>query len=101
MKVTPSSTARRSTAIATARSGGAPQMPVPVTRMAPNPRRLTVRSPPTSMVPATAALVSGMPKGYPARPEGRSSRADQLLAEPGRQPADELAAAHRVHDEDR
>src|SRR6266852_5523998 len=31
-------------------------MPGPVNRMAPNPRRLTVRSPPTSMVPAAAAV---------------------------------------------
>src|SRR5260370_38799465 len=31
-------------------------MPRPVIRMAPNPRRLTVRSPPTSMVPAAAAV---------------------------------------------
>src|SRR5437016_683784 len=31
-------------------------MPGPVIRMAPNPRRLTVRSPPTSMVPAAAAV---------------------------------------------
>src|ERR1700730_17628804 len=31
-------------------------MPGPVIRMAPNPIRLTVRSPPTSMVPAAAAV---------------------------------------------
>src|SRR6266568_5391348 len=56
MKFTPSSTTRRSVAMAWSRLGGSPQMPGPVTRMAPNPMRLTVRSPPTSMVPAAAAV---------------------------------------------
>src|SRR6266851_5009274 len=56
MKLTPSSTTRRSVAMAWSRLGGSPQMPGPVIRMAPNPRRLTVRSPPTSMVPAAAAV---------------------------------------------
>src|SRR5580658_1674219 len=55
MKLTPNSTARRSTARATSRSAGSPQMPFPVIRMAPKPSRLTVRSPPTSMVPAPPA----------------------------------------------
>src|SRR6185312_2506721 len=56
MKLTPSSTTRRSVAMARSRLGGSPQMPGPVIRMAPNPSRLTVRSPPTSMVPAAAAV---------------------------------------------
>ncbi len=56
MKLTPSSTARRSTACASSRSGGSPQIPRPVIRIAPNPRRLTVRSPPMSIVPASAAV---------------------------------------------
>src|SRR6516225_5306522 len=56
MKFTSSSTARRSTALASSRSRGSPQMPRPVRRMAPNPRRLTVRSPPMSMVPEAAAV---------------------------------------------
>src|SRR5712691_9329074 len=56
MKLTPSSTTRRSVAMAWSRLGGSPQMPGPVIRMAPNPRRLTVRSPPTSIVPAAAAV---------------------------------------------
>ena len=42
MKLTPSSMARRSTATASARSAGSPQMPGPVIRMAPKPSRLTV-----------------------------------------------------------
>src|ERR1700754_2814439 len=58
MKLTPSSTARRRTALASSRLGGSPQMPSPVIRMAPNPRRLTVRSPPMSIVPAAAATCS-------------------------------------------
>src|SRR5580693_5861354 len=56
MKLTPSSTTRRSVAMDWSRLGGSPQMPGPVIRMAPNPIRLTVRSPPTSMVPAAAAV---------------------------------------------
>src|SRR6266487_6926576 len=56
MKLTPSSTARRSVALAWSASGGSPQMPSPVTRIAPNPIRATTRSPPISMVPAAAAL---------------------------------------------
>ena len=42
--------------MARSRLGGSPQMPAPVIRMAPNPSRFTVRSPPTSMVPAAAAV---------------------------------------------
>src|SRR6266536_5860085 len=56
MKLMPSSTTRRSVAMAWSRLGGSPQTPGPVIRMAPNPSRLTVRSPPTSMVPAAAAV---------------------------------------------
>src|SRR6266536_5283693 len=50
IKFTPSSTARLRTFSALARSGGQPQMPSPVSRIAPNPRRLTVRSPPNFQV---------------------------------------------------
>src|SRR5579859_1556575 len=56
MKLTPSSTTRRSVAMACSRLGGSPQIPDPVIRIAPKPMRLTVRSPPTSMVPAAAAV---------------------------------------------
>src|SRR5579864_8427725 len=56
MKLTPSSTVLRSVAMAWSRLGGSPQIPDPVIRMAPKPSRLTVRSPPTSMVPAAAAV---------------------------------------------
>src|SRR6266851_6131047 len=56
MKLTPSSTTRRSVAMAWSRLGGSPQIPDPVIRMAPKPSRLTVRSPPTSIVPAAAAV---------------------------------------------
>src|SRR5271167_4920729 len=55
MKLTLNSTARRRTAIAISRSFGGPQIPSPVRRMAPKPRRLTVSSPPSSIVPAVAA----------------------------------------------
>ena len=46
IKFTPSSTARRKTLRAFSRSGGQPHMPSPVRRIAPNPSRLTGRSPP-------------------------------------------------------
>ena len=55
MKLTPSSTTRRSVALACPSSGGSPQMPLPVIRIAPKPIRRTTRSPPISMVPAAAA----------------------------------------------
>ncbi len=42
IRLIPSSTARCSTRLASSRSGGSPQMPFPVMRMAPNPRRRTV-----------------------------------------------------------
>src|SRR5699024_185078 len=54
MWFTPSSTARRSTAIASSRSRGAASQGMPVSRMAPNPIRLTGRSP-SRQVPEAAA----------------------------------------------
>src|SRR6266480_1834121 len=59
MKLTPSSTARRKTFFAFSRSGGQPQIPSPVNRIAPNPRRLTKRSPPNKNV-STLLLASGI-----------------------------------------
>src|SRR5258708_39590500 len=59
MKVTSSSPARRSAALARSQSGGSPQIPGPVIRIAPNPTRFTVRSPPTSILPAASAV--GLP----------------------------------------
>src|SRR5690242_15689160 len=56
MNVTSSATARRSASLALSRSGGSPQTPGPVIRIAPNPSRFTVRSPPTSIFPAAAAV---------------------------------------------
>src|SRR5437762_5686989 len=50
MKFTPSSTARRKTFFAFSRSGGQPQIPSPVKRIAPKPSRLTNRSPPNKNV---------------------------------------------------
>jgi hypothetical protein len=67
--LTPSSTARRKTFFAFSRSGGQPQIPSPVSRIAPNPSRLTKRSPPNKnvsplllvLVLAAAATSSGNP----------------------------------------
>src|SRR5215471_2556167 len=58
MKLTPSSTARRRTAIASVRFLGGPQMPSPVRRIAPNPRRCTETSPPSETIPANLADIS-------------------------------------------
>src|SRR5579862_3141897 len=59
MKLTPSSGNRRSVASAARRSGGGPQIPRPVIRMAPYPRRLMVRSPNVNR-PAALALMELM-----------------------------------------
>jgi Domain of unknown function (DUF427) len=59
MWLTPSSTARRSTATGCRRSSGAPSPErSPVSRIAPNPRRLTARSP-SRQVPAASAGAKG------------------------------------------
>src|SRR6266403_3388958 len=55
MKLTSSSTARRKTANAPWRSFGGPQMPSPVRRIAPKPRRCTESSPPSEISPARLA----------------------------------------------
>src|SRR3954447_8371948 len=60
MKSAPSSTARRTTRMHSARSAGSPQMPEPVSRMAPNPSRCTVL-PAISKVPDLCAVISSMP----------------------------------------
>src|SRR3954454_14827857 len=64
MWLTPSSTARRRTACAFSTSSGRPQMPGPVRRIAPKPRRLTSSSPAIAKVPEAAAV--GMAGGLPS-----------------------------------
>src|SRR5664279_1788938 len=56
MKLMPRFGRRRSVRFASSGSSGSPQMPAPVTRMAPKPSRLTTRSPPMVNEPAAAAL---------------------------------------------
>src|SRR3954469_23480323 len=56
MRLTPRATVRFRSFFAFSRSGGHPQMPSPVTRMAPNPSRLTVKSPPIFQVDPAAAV---------------------------------------------
>src|SRR5579859_8089280 len=58
MKLTSSSTARRSTASALFRSFGGPHTPSPVRRIAPKPRRFTDSSPPRDTCPANFAEIS-------------------------------------------
>src|SRR6266480_3360115 len=64
MKLTPSSTARRKTFFAFSRSGGQPQIPSPVNRIAPNPSRLTNRSPPNKNI--SSVEVDGALLRHPA-----------------------------------
>src|SRR6266480_1823016 len=72
MKLTPSSTARRKTFFAFSRSGGQPQIPSPVNRIAPKPSRLTKRSPPNKnvssllLVLAAARILCNPPVRTPA-----------------------------------
>src|SRR6266480_4506347 len=72
MKLTPSSTARRKTFFAFSRSGGQPQIPSPVNRIAPKPSRLTKRSPPNKnvssllLVLAAAIILCNPPVKTPA-----------------------------------
>src|SRR5258708_7412363 len=56
MKLTPSSIARRKTRRASSGSAGSPQMPLPVMRIAPKPRRWIGNSFPRLKVPLAAAL---------------------------------------------
>src|SRR6266550_3708622 len=61
MKLTPSSTARRKTFFAFSRSGGQPQIPSPVRRIAPKPSRLTSISPPSKSVLLLLMLMLMLP----------------------------------------
>src|SRR6266498_3643892 len=67
MKLTPSSTARRKTFCAPSRSGGQPQIPSPVNRIAPKPSRLTNRSPPSRNVLLLLMLMLPLASGTAAR----------------------------------
>src|ERR1035441_10265914 len=55
MKLIPNSTARRTTRMASARSAGSPQIPLPVIRIAPYPSRAMRRSFPIRNSPAFPA----------------------------------------------
>src|SRR5882724_3561294 len=65
MKLTPSSTARRKTFLAFSRSGGHPQIPSPVNRIAPKPSRLTNKSPPSWNVESRASGIAARSFGNP------------------------------------
>src|SRR6266508_45421 len=67
MKLTPSSRARRKTFFAPSRSGGQPQIPSPVNRIAPKPSRLTNRSPPSRNVLLLLMLMLPLASGTGAR----------------------------------
>src|SRR4029077_17493939 len=80
MKLTPSSTARRKTFFAFSRSGGQPQIPSPVRRIAPNPSRLTKKSSPNKnvspvlLVLAAARSFGNPPVKTPAAPARPTSK---------------------------
>ena len=72
MKLTPSSTARRTTRLASSRSFGSPQMPEPVIRMAPKPSRYTgprsmISSVPLCWATVMSATTRRPPRAYSAR----------------------------------
>src|SRR5215471_18918044 len=64
MRVMPSSTARISTRLAPGRSSGSPHTPGPHRRMAPNPRRFTVVSPPRVGADLNCSESEGVRLGY-------------------------------------
>src|SRR6266496_6612309 len=66
MKLTPNSTARRKTFFAFSRSGGQPQIPSPVNRIAPKPSRLINRSPPSRNVLLLLMLMLPLASGIAA-----------------------------------
>src|SRR5260370_6804115 len=70
MKFTFKSSKRLRTRLHSAGSLGPPQIPSPVIRMAPKPRRFTVSSPAIEKVPAAAAFGVGMRDWIP-RPRAR------------------------------
>src|SRR6266536_468314 len=82
MKFTPSSTARRKTFFAFSLSGGQPQIPSPVNRIAPKPSRLTNRFPPNKnvsslllvLVLAAATIFCNPPVRTPAAPARLASK---------------------------
>ena len=87
MKSTPSSTARRTTRMHSSRSSGSPQMPGPVSRMAPKPRRCTVLSP--------IAERAGLLGGNGGRGVGHAKLLDLGLV-PGRGSVTAHAAERRI-----
>src|SRR6266566_2434970 len=94
MNLTSNSTARRRTANAAFRSFGGPQIPSPVRRIAPKPRRCTEISPPSETSPAKLAessflfMIVLLPQLLlflrEARPLGKSSSVEncEQLVEP-------------------
>ena len=106
MRSTPSSTARRSTRTHSARSAGSPQMPLPVMRMAPKPRRCTLSSPRLKVPEWAIGRVSvafwfDMLPFYP-----ESARPEQPGPEAGRRveiiedPTEQTARSARIHWQD-
>src|SRR5207248_2265759 len=87
IRLTPRSTARFNTLSAFSRSGGQPQMPCPVTRIAPKPSRFTVKSPPKLNVGFVAifdGIVASAPQlrsGFPAKTETPVIRSEEHTSE--------------------
>jgi hypothetical protein len=79
MRSIPSSSARRRTRLASSGSSGGPQMPLPVIRMAPKPRRRTSRSPPMVKVSMASTLATGR-FSYAAEPVSTRPRRRRFSA---------------------
>src|SRR3954471_14646577 len=81
MRLMPSCTARRSTRTHSSRSSGSPQIPGPVSRIAPKPRRRTSSWPPRRKEVGTVevSIPDGLPNGLGDQPLNFVRRAaDQL-----------------------
>src|SRR5271165_614581 len=100
MKSTPRSGRRFNVRIASARSGGGPQIPLPTMRMAPKPRRLTSNASPILNRPDRAAFDMGTPGvrrrfSGPAR-LGRHGRQNGGDVASGLQPENRAAIVEQI-----
>src|SRR6476659_7905721 len=81
MKSMPSSRTFSSTRMARSWSSGGPQIPSPVMRIAPKPRRRTSRSPPILKVPDALTFIRGSyPSCHRVHPPGLRDAFENVLA---------------------
>src|SRR5882762_9298316 len=96
MRLSPSSTARRRTRRHSSGSAGSPQIPSPVRRMEPKPRRRTVGPSPIRKVPVASSVSGSAVRGTSPVYPGAGMMNARLLAGLLVMPAE--LEAHRRHD---